>query len=128
MSRTEASALVILMGVCGDSGLSEVIQNFSHRVLELYGDLGTNEIILKWLRAGGRHYNSLRYKELDRSRELKIDAKESSRKKLVNRKARELMGLVGPVSKEHFGCILKIIAHRSGFLSVDHDELVLYVA
>ena len=53
MSRTEASNLVILTGVLEDSGKSEAIQDFSHRVLELCGNSGTNKVTLKWLRAGG---------------------------------------------------------------------------
>ena len=81
MPRTEESVLVILTGVLGDSGPSEVIQYFSHRVLGLCGDLGTNEVTLKWLRADGWHYNSLRYKKLERLYELKIEATESLRKK-----------------------------------------------
>ena len=127
MPRTEESVLVILTGVLGDSGPSEVIQYFSHRVLGLCGDLGTNEVTLKWLRADGWHYSSSTYKKLERLHELKIDATESFCKKWINRKVRELMGLVGSVSKEHFGCILKMIVHHSGFLIVDHDKLLLSV-
>ena len=81
MSRKEEIALVILTGVLGDSGLSEATQDFSHRVLELSGNPGTNEVTLKWLRADGWHYNSLRYKKLERLYELKIEATESLRKK-----------------------------------------------
>ena len=128
MSRTEESARIILTGVLGDSGPLEAIQDFSHRLLELCGNPGTNEVTLKWLRADGRHYNSLTYKKLERSCGLKIDATESLRKKWINHKVRELMGLVGLVPKEHFRCILKMIAHRSRFLIVDHNELLRSVA
>ena len=51
-----------------------------------------------------------------------------SRKKWVWRKARDLIDLVGSVSKEHFGSILKMIGHRSGFIIADHGELMLSVA
>ena len=37
------------------------------------------------------------------------------------------MALVESVSKDHFGRILKMIAYRSGFLIVDHNEVLLSV-
>ena len=47
---------------------------------------------------------------------------------MINREVRELIGLVGPVLKEYSGCIIKIIAHCSGFLTMDHDELLISIA
>ena len=69
----------------------------------------------------------MRYMKLKGPGLLKPDALESARKRWVTRKAGKLMARVAHVLKEHFGRILKMIAHRSGFLIVDHGELLLYV-
>ena len=38
-----------------------------------------------------------------------------------------MIDLVGSVLKDHFGHILKMIGYRSGFLIVDHGQLLLSV-
>ena len=109
-------------------GPSDAIQYFVHDVVVMCTEPSTDEFVLKWKRADGTQSCSTRYTILKRQSPLKTDVSDSSRKRWVSTKARELIDLVGSVSKEHFGSILKIIRHRSGFILVDNGELILSVA
>ena len=128
VAKTASSALSCLTNAMNDNGPSDAIQDFVHDVVVMCTEPGTDEFVLKWKRADGAQSCSTRYTRLKRRSLLKTDASDSSRKRWVSTKARELIDLVGSVSKEHFGSILKMIGHRSGFIVVDHGELMLSVA
>ena len=128
VAKTASSALSCLTNAMNDDGPSDAIQDFVHDVVVMCTEPGTDEFVLKWKRADGAQSCSTRYTRLKRRSLLKTDASDSSRKRWVSTKARELIDLVGSVSKEHFGSILKMIGHRSGFIVVDHGELMLSVA